>query len=89
MQITEEQAAALISNVAVASIHHDEDLALLDEGQSAYAALDWALEPLQGAGLTDDERDELRVRCGRAIVDPTTFRGQFLEYVLSAVPDAE
>lgn len=88
MKLSEEQASALITNVALASIHHDEDVALIDEGKTAYAEVLWAMEAVADAALTDEERDELRVLCGRAIVDPTAYRGDFLDRVLSSPPDS-
>lgn len=87
MKLTQEQAAELITSVANAAIYHNEDHALLDEGQTAFAALAWALSAVDDVDLTDEERDQLRVLAGRAITDPTTYRSDFVDHVLSALPD--
>lgn len=87
MKLTEDQAAALTTNVAIASLHHSEDLALVDEGKTAYSAVTWALSALDGVVLSEGERDELRVLAGRAITDPTAYRGEFIDRVLGAVDE--
>ena len=84
MKLTEEQAAELITAVANAAIYHNEDHALLDEGRTAFATLAWALSAVDGVDLTGEERDQLRVLAGRAITDPTAYRGDFVDHVLAA-----
>lgn len=87
MKLTEEQATTLITNVALASIHHSEDLALVDEGRTAFAELAWVMEAVADADLTDEDRGTLRILCGRAITDPTTYRGDLVDQVLAAIPE--
>lgn len=87
MNLTNEQAVALVSNVAVASLNYDDDLALVDEGRTAHADVTWAMEALDGVDLASDELEALRVMCGRVIVDPTTYRADFIDFVFGAVPE--
>lgn len=87
MNLTNEQAVALVSNVAIASLNYDEDLALVDEARTAHADVSWALEAIDGLELSPDETEALRVMCGRVIVDPTTYRADFLDFVFGSTPE--
>lgn len=84
MQLTEDQANDLLSRTAIAAIYYDPDEAVLVPSYSIHADLDFVLEALDGVTLTDDERDQLRVMCGRVITDPTQHRRDLLNLVLSA-----
>lgn len=88
MNLTNEQAVALLSNVAIASLNYDDDLALVDEARTAHADVSWALEALDGIELTPDEMEALRVMCGRVIVDPTTYRADFLDFVFGSASES-
>jgi len=84
MILTTEQADALIFTTALAALYYDEDQAIIDEGATAYADVGRAMQEIADVSMTDEERETLRVLCGRAIVDPTAYRSDFTDYVLAA-----
>lgn len=87
MHLTNEQAVAIVSNVAIASLNYDDDLALVDEGRTAHADVTWALEVLDGVDIAADELEALRVMCGRVIVDPTAYRADLIDFVFGSTSE--
>lgn len=87
MQLTTEQADEVIFNTALAAMYHNDDFAVLDESAGLHTAVTAALAPLEDVALTAEERDTIRVLCGRAIADPTAWRLEFLDAILAAAPD--
>lgn len=60
------QRVSMLAFLYYPQIHVDEpDYQLSDD-------IDFCLEPLDG--LADDQRDELRLLIGRAIIDPSEYR---------------
>ncbi len=89
MELTAEQADDLIFSVALAAMFYDVDAAALDENTSLHTTITEAMTPIDAVVLTDDERDTLRIACGRAITDPTAWRHELLELVIGATPDVD
>lgn len=86
MVLTDEQADELIFNVAMAAMLYSPDLALLDRADTAAADVEHVMRAVADVELTEEEADELRLHCGRAIVDPTAYRADFTRFVLAGVP---
>lgn len=86
MELSAEQADDLIFSVALAAMFYDVDAAALDKDSNLHDTITEALSAIDGVILTDDERDTLRIACARVITDPTTWRHELLELVISATP---